>query len=524
MHDHTVVDSQFGAARAPHAATFFIKERMLPNLISKKVVHLLLLVLAILAMEWAPVAAQTPQTVTFDQLLSFVQLEVKDEKLLKMLAESPTSFTLGEDQIGKLRAAGASETLLSAIRRPTTIGQSQTSDIRDFVIVLDASASMRDEVEPGVTKWDSAKKAASDLIRSVSNGRRLAFIVYGNDISKRCNSIELLQPLTAITDQTKQSLIDRINAILPSADTPIGASLELAKSLVANTGVLTKVILITDGMESCKGDPVGQASQLATLTHLQGGVDVIGFGLKPQEIEQVEKIAQAGRGKFYNADNLASLRASVAAVEIAMSKPKSREKGTDGLTAAERLLIKNLSDPDSATRASAAVAIKSRNLVAAVPALTDLVSNDVWNVAVTFNGNFFYGVDPSKDLALEALLAMDATAASKGLANAANSSTIPSVGIWAANRMGKFSGQLDARIITKALSDLIVKNSWQVSIPFNGSTLYDRDGRKEEAYKTMKALAPELIEDALVEAAASDNDDIRAWASGKLGELDTPPK
>jgi Mg-chelatase subunit ChlD len=264
--------------------------------------------------------ADEPQAITYQQLLSFVELEVKEEKLLKMLAESPTKFTLGEDQIAKLKAAGASDKLLAALNRNPTTSLEQTSDIRDFVIVLDASASMRDEAEKGISKWDSAKKAAADLIRSIPNSRRLAFIVYGNDITKRCKSIELIRPLESIDDSGKSALIKRIDTISPAADTPIGAALNLARSLVANSNMLTKVILITDGLESCKGDPEGEASQLAALTHMQGGVDVIGYGLKQDEIAQVEKIARSGRGKFYNAGNVGTLRESVAAVERTITK------------------------------------------------------------------------------------------------------------------------------------------------------------------------------------------------------------
>lgn len=265
------------------------------------------------------VLAQAPQTITFEQLMSYVELEVNEEKLLKMLAASPTKFTLGEEQIAKLKSAGASDSLLVAIGRPATGRLEQSSDIRDFVIVLDASASMKDQAEGGQSKWDSAKQAAIDLINSIPNQRRLAFIVYGHDITKRCESIEALHPLSAIDDSSKLNLIRKIHSLTPSADTPIGASLALTRSMVAGSNELTKVILITDGMESCHGNPVAEATQLAAMPHLQGGVDVIGFGLKPQEVAEVEKIARSGRGKFYNAQNVDGLRQSVAKMERTMT-------------------------------------------------------------------------------------------------------------------------------------------------------------------------------------------------------------
>lgn len=267
--------------------------------------------------------AQEPKAITFQQLVDYLELEVKEEKILAMIADSPTKFTLGEDQLDKLRKLGASDKLIEALGTPAVVDNELSSDIRDFVIVLDASASMKDSTETGMSKWDSAKQAATDLIAAIPNGRRLAFIVYGNDQAKRCQSVELIRQLTMIDENGKKALVAKINSIAPAADTPIGAALGMAKGLVANTNELTKVILLTDGMESCKGDPVAEATQLAAMPHLQGGVDVIGYGLKPQEIAQIEKIARSGRGKFYNAKNVKSLNESVAEVErtIVAAKP-----------------------------------------------------------------------------------------------------------------------------------------------------------------------------------------------------------
>jgi len=291
------------------------------------------------------VAAQSPSTITFEQLLNYVELEVKEEKILKMLAESPTTFTLGEDQIDKLKKANASEKVLKAVRKATSEMLQESSDIRNFVIVLDASASMRDETQPGLSKWESAKRAAADLINSIPNQRSIAFIVYGNDVSKRCASIELLQPLTVVSDSIKANLIKRINTISPSADTPIGASLQLARSVLAASPDIAKVILITDGMESCKGDPINEAGQLAAMNQLQGGVDVIGLGLKANEIAEVEKIARAGRGKFHDAQGLKSLQASVAEVESTIVKKPEPVKSKSRFVKSDVKPSKDLNAP-----------------------------------------------------------------------------------------------------------------------------------------------------------------------------------
>lgn len=310
--------------------------------------------LAVITIQQLNLVAQEPPAITFEQLLSYVELEVKEEKLLRMLANSPTKFTLGDEQISRLKSAGASDQLLAAVSGSTVGRLAQSSDIRDFVIVLDASASMKDAAEGGQTKWEAAKQAANDLIDAIPNQRRLAFIVYGHDLSMRCQAVEVLRPLLAIDERSKLQLVNEIQSLSPSADTPIAASLSLARSLVTGSQELTKVILITDGMESCHGNPVQEAASLASLPHVQGGVDVIGLGLKSHEISEVEKIARSGRGRFFNAHNLEALHTSVAKMEQTMT----RLVATEPVASTQLAFTKSTARPSKEPSSPAAIELR----------------------------------------------------------------------------------------------------------------------------------------------------------------------
>jgi hypothetical protein len=74
------------------------------------------------------------------------------------------------------------------------------------------------------------------------------------------------------------------------------------------------VVLVTDGIESCKGDPAAEAAALAAKLKLTFGVNVVSFGLKPEEEAAIKKIAEAGKGKFYSADNAKELTDSLGAI------------------------------------------------------------------------------------------------------------------------------------------------------------------------------------------------------------------
>ena len=71
------------------------------------------------------------------------------------------------------------------------------------------------------------------------------------------------------------------------------------------------MVLITDGLETCKGDPKADAAALAGNLKLAFGVHVIGFDVNPQDSEALKDIAAAGMGKYYNADSAAELTAAV---------------------------------------------------------------------------------------------------------------------------------------------------------------------------------------------------------------------
>ncbi|HEX6986852.1 MAG TPA: hypothetical protein VF170_15855, partial [Planctomycetaceae bacterium] len=65
------------------------------------------------------------------------------------------------------------------------------------------------------------------------------------------------------------------------------------------------MVLVSDGMETCKGDPAREAAALAEKFNLTFGV--VGFDVRPEERKSLEAIAEAGNGKYYDARSAAEL-------------------------------------------------------------------------------------------------------------------------------------------------------------------------------------------------------------------------
>jgi len=242
----------------------------------------------------------TAKPITYQDVLKLLELKIDEQEILKRLEKSPTIFTLDVSQVDELKKAGASEKLLQAMAGKRT-GTASSGDITDFAIILDCSGSMIDKTREGPTKMEVAKKVVADLIAKIPNGRRLTFIVYGHDLKLECKAIKVVRPLSEIDDAGKAELRDFIKTLQPVGHTPIARSLQIAGQELAKNKAACGLILITDGMETCHGDPNAEAARLAKELNLAFGLHIIGFDVDPKELEAVKEIARAGKGKYYDA-------------------------------------------------------------------------------------------------------------------------------------------------------------------------------------------------------------------------------
>ena len=82
-------------------------------------------------------------------------------------------------------------------------------------------------------------------------------------------------------------------------------------------------------METCHGKPDEVAATLAKSLKLSFGVNVVGFNLNANEQGAVEKIATAGKGKFYSATSAAEFTAALENVQKKITSVASipRQRG-----------------------------------------------------------------------------------------------------------------------------------------------------------------------------------------------------
>lgn len=128
----------------------------------------------------------------------------------------------------------------------------------NMMFILDASGSMWGQVE-GKAKIAIAKEVLVELIEDLPDGLNVGLVAYGHRRKGDCNDVEELVPLGALD---KQNLIKKIKALSPRGKTPITLSAKITAEKLKTLEDETTIILVSDGKETCKGDPCALVKEL----------------------------------------------------------------------------------------------------------------------------------------------------------------------------------------------------------------------------------------------------------------------
>ncbi len=139
----------------------------------------------------------------------------------------------------------------------TGIAYSQTPQKTRILLIFDASGSMTAPFEKS-SRFTEAKKMAIKMIDSFKtfSNVELALRVYGHQSTvdkKDCKDSRLEVPFSVNNHSLMKK---RINTLVPKGWTPIAYSLqESEKDFPSEKNVRNLIIIITDGLEECTGDP-----------------------------------------------------------------------------------------------------------------------------------------------------------------------------------------------------------------------------------------------------------------------------
>jgi Ca-activated chloride channel family protein len=179
-------------------------------------------------------------------------------------------------------------TMLSA-KAQTTEGVQRTN----ILFLMDGSFSMRKDWTVG-SKWKTATRTLSEVADSLSHidnvyfGLRIFGHLY-DESEANCKDSRLEVPLGRYN---KEKFLDRVSSIRPKGITPIAYALEKAsRDFGEDNNAKNILILITDGEESCEGNPC----EIATMLQQKGVLlkpFVIGMSLSTKVADYFSCVGQ----------------------------------------------------------------------------------------------------------------------------------------------------------------------------------------------------------------------------------------
>jgi len=182
--------------------------------------------------------------------------------------------------------------------------------LEDAMLVFDASGSMSGIDEGGndrlTTRIDDARNALAQSLPRVTPYRRLGLMNYGP--GGHCNIVLNMRPVF----DAGPRIMDEVNRISPDGRTPLTGAVAQAADVLDYRNKAAIIVLLTDGAETCGGQPCELAKSLKA-TGKDITVHVVGYrmrdliSVREQGVTDMKCLAAQTGGHFIPADSIDEL-------------------------------------------------------------------------------------------------------------------------------------------------------------------------------------------------------------------------
>lgn len=189
---------------------------------------------------------------------------------------------------------------------------------RVSVLVFDASGSMWNRVQGDQSRIEVARDVMADYFASRDRSVPLSVIAYGHNRRGDCADIEVIAPMG---QAAPAALETRLRALMPRGMTPLTDSLVMARDQIPRSAESADIILVTDGLETCGGDPCALAARFAA-EGIQIRAHVVGFGLSRAEVDALSCITEQTGGLLFQTQSGAELAQALQQVSGTAAEPE----------------------------------------------------------------------------------------------------------------------------------------------------------------------------------------------------------
>ncbi len=183
------------------------------------------------------------------------------------------------------------------------------------MFILDASGSMWGRLDDGQPKISVAREVMGKLTANLPASVHAGLISYGHRRKGDCSDIEVVHP---VSEGGGAVIGSRLGSLVPRGKTPITDALQLAADTLTGREDDRTIVLVSDGIETCKGDPCALAEALhASDAGLK--IHVVGYGVDAQAQAQLQCVANKGGGAYFRADDTTGLTMALTEVTESIS-------------------------------------------------------------------------------------------------------------------------------------------------------------------------------------------------------------
>ncbi|WP_176555786.1 vWA domain-containing protein [Virgibacillus ndiopensis] len=181
------------------------------------------------------------------------------------------------------------------------------------IILLDASSSMLLKVDNQL-KMDIAKKAVKRFGEAIGQENDVSLVVYGHkgsesdaDKALSCTGIEEVYPMGSYK---KEAFEKSLTTFKSKGWTPLAGAIKKASEMSKNYDENITVYIVSDGVETCDGDPVKEAKSFVKDNE-ERSVNIIGFHVDQDAENQLKKVSEAGNGDYFAANSADDLKTTI---------------------------------------------------------------------------------------------------------------------------------------------------------------------------------------------------------------------
>jgi Ca-activated chloride channel family protein len=195
-------------------------------------------------------------------------------------------------------------TIAGLVAASFTQATAQEMPYPDTIIILDVSNSMWGQID-GVAKILIARNVVGDLVTDLQEDIDFGLVAYGHRAKADCSDIETIVP---VGELVPAGFKRAVNSLTPQGRTPLTAAVRLAAEQLNYTTRSARIVLVSDGVESCDGNPAALAAELSENA-LDLTVHVIGFDVSGIEDQSgLEALASLNHGLYLTPDTSIELK------------------------------------------------------------------------------------------------------------------------------------------------------------------------------------------------------------------------